>query len=208
MARGRRVPAYSPPPLFLFPEDPDPTEPGFFMKIIALDVSLTCTGVAIRNPLGLDMPESRQIRPRGKYAKPGPERLLYHDEELRKLLEDDGPPSLVVIEDYPHGIRGKGVRSLAELGGVVRLRLFRSGIPFVEVNPSKLKILARGTAKTTKEAVLIAAVRRLNYQGEDNNEADALWLLQFALQHYDLPGRADLPKSHTRALRGINWPAV
>ena len=177
------------------------------MRVVALDVSLTCTGVAIRDPDAVfDSPETRQIKPPAKYARPGPERLWYHDEELRKLLADSRP-DLVVIEGYPFGVKGKGARSLAELGGVVRLRLHRAGVPFVEVNPSKLKILARGTTKVKKEAVTIAAVRRLGYQGDDNNEADALWLLEFVLQHYALSGRADLPKSHTRALRGISWPA-
>ena len=176
------------------------------MNIIALDVSLKCSGVAIHD--GSSTPRVRRIHPRGKYARPGPRRLLYHDEALRQILETRDGWDLAVIEDYPFGVKGKGVRSLAELGGVVRLRLHRSGIPIVEFNPSKLKILARGKGNVKKNAVAIAAVRRLDYQGDDDNEADALWLLEAARQAYRLPGAVQLPQSHLRALEGVMWPVI
>ena len=170
------------------------------MRIIALDISLANTGVATQDPDGAYSIKPKPLRLRG------PERLLYFENELLKLLRLGGAPAAAVIEDYPWGVRGKGARSVAELHGVIRLTLYKQSVPLVLVNPTKLKLLATGRGNAKKEVVLLAASRRLDYLGEDNNVADALWLLQFAQQHYDLPGRVDLPKTHLRALRGIEWP--
>ena len=74
--------------------------------------------------------------------------------------------------------------------------------------PSCRAKLATGKGNASKDAVLVAAVRRLAYDGHLHDEADALWLLQAALHHYGLPGAVDLPKGHLQALDKLRWPDV
>ena len=80
-------------------------------------------------------------------------------------------------------------------------------VPVVEISPSALKKLATGKGNSPKDAVLAAAIQRLGYKGHDHNEADALWLLEAAQQHY---GRCTvvLPKTHLKALEAIEWPVI
>jgi Holliday junction resolvasome RuvABC endonuclease subunit len=95
---------------------------------------------------------------------------------------------------------------IGELGGVLRLAFFQAEIPTIVIPPTKVKMFATGSGKGKKEGPLAEAIRRLEYGGSKHDEADALWLLQMALTHYELPGAISLPKSHTRALVGVDWP--
>lgn len=55
------------------------------------------------------------------------------------------------------------------------------GVPRVEVGPLDLQRFVLGRRATPKSyEVLQAAKDRLGYQGNDDNEADAMWLLRFA----------------------------
>ena len=101
-----------------------------------------------------------------------------------------------------------GVRSIGELGGVMRLLFFDLGIPFVEVPPSNLKQYATGKGNGPKDGVVVAAAHRLNYRGADNNEVDALFLLQMALAFYDQPGCVEMPALNRKALVKIEWAAL
>ena len=109
-----------------------------------------------------------------------------------------------MIEGYAYA-RANQAHQIGELGGVVRLALSDRGVPVVEVSPSSLKKLATGKGNASKDAVLAEAMRRLGYQGSDNNEADALWLLEMARQALDLPGAVDLPKAHRSAVDPEKW---
>lgn len=163
--------------------------------VIALDLSLTCVGYASTR-LG-----SGTFRPEGR----GMRRLNGILEEIRHLIPGH---HLVLVEGYSYASKGRAVVSIGELGGVVRLYLWKSGIPYVEIPPSSMKKVATGKGNAPKELVLVEAVRRLGYGGASNHVADALWLLQAAQQHYDLPGKVDLPKAHLSGLAKIEWQEV
>jgi Holliday junction resolvasome RuvABC endonuclease subunit len=89
---------------------------------------------------------------------------------------------------------------------VIRLALHEAGIPFAVVQPSTLKRLATGKGNAGKDEVLAAAIRRLGFDGHDNNEADALWLLAAGHVWYGAPGAPQLPASHREALAKVQWP--
>ena len=165
------------------------------MNIVALDLSLSHTGVAIGNRYG-DTVHTWQPE------HTGPARLRWFREQIRHLRDID----LVVIEGYAFG-KGQGAHQLGELGGVVRLQLADLGIPYVELPPAVVKKLATGKGNAGKAEVLTSAVRRLGYEGHDDNEADALWLLEAALQHYGLSA-VTLPAAHLAALAKIQWPTI
>lgn len=179
------------------------------MKVLALDLSLTATGWA-RNLTGAPpaLPtftiECGVIRPRTK----GAARLQEVLDGVAKLSER---VELAVLEGYAYHSPKFGAsqaHSLGELGGVIRLFLFQKKIPYVELAPSVVKKLATGSGAADKGAVLVEAVKRLKYNGHDNNEADAHWLLQAALVHHGLPGAASLPQAHLDALKKVEWPKL
>ena len=45
------------------------------------------------------------------------------------------------------------------------------------------------------------------YLGHDNNEADAMWLLAMACDHYGIP-QTVMPEGHRAALQKIEWPEI
>ncbi len=160
--------------------------------VVGLDLSLNRSGVA-------DGATACTFRPRCD----GMERLRKVRDFMR--LATDGA-DLVVIEGYSMGSHGAHSHALGELGGVVRLALFEAGIPHVDVPPATLKVYATGKGNAGKGDVLAEAVRRLGYDGGDDNEADALWLRAFGLELMGAPV-VTLPEAHRRALAKVDLPA-
>ena len=167
------------------------------MKIVALDLSLTRSGFATSEDY------SGVLRPPKGYDA-GMLRLGWIREAVLAIAED---ADLVVVEGYSYGSKGRAVVNIGELGGVIRLAFYDAGIPYVEVPPSSLKRFATGKGNADKDSVLAAAIRRLDYDGHYHDEADALFLLEMARTHYDLPC-TPMPKAHIDALDGVRWPEL
>lgn len=170
------------------------------MNLLALDLSLTSTGWAAND--GNARSKSGTVSFPGR----GVARLAAATEWVDSMLSG-WEPRLVVIEGYAFG-RPQQASHIGELGGVVRLHLYRQRVPFVELPPACRAKLATGKGNAGKEQVLVEAVRRLGYQGHSNDEADALWLLQAALITYRQGGAVQLPQAHLDALKKIEWPAA
>lgn len=84
------------------------------------------------------------------------------------------------------------------------------------ISPSTLKLFALGKgggAGTDKDAMVIAAKDRFkSVEFKNNNEADALWLMEMGFIQYvgwtaDF-GRTSLPAKNISALDTIDWPVV
>jgi len=123
------------------------------------------------------------------------------------LLERAEGVDLVVIEGYAFA-RANRAHQIGELGGVLRVAFAEAGVPLVEVAPMARAKYATGKGNAKKEAVLVEAVKRLGYEGSSNDEADALWLLYMALDHYGLPGAVEMPKVNREALVKPSWPGL
>lgn len=164
---------------------------------LALDLSLTASGWARGESAGVLSPPSQSLI--------GPRRLAWIRDQVLELAHG---VDLIAIEGYALGSARGASRSHAtgELGGVVRLAIWEASIPFVVVPPASLKKYATGKGNSGKPEVLAAAIRRLGYLGHDDNEADALWLLQMARARYGLPGAIVVPAGHRAALEAIDWP--
>jgi crossover junction endodeoxyribonuclease RuvC len=162
------------------------------VKIAALDLSLTSTGVAFTDGSLCTI----------KAKRVGTERLDWLEREIWFCVAD---ADVVVLEGYSFGSKGRSLFQIGELGGVVRLKLWREGIAFAEVPPTVLKKLATGKGNASKDEVFAAAIRRLDYQGCSNDEADALWLRHAGLLHYNGYNAA---ATHMEALVKVDWPIV
>jgi crossover junction endodeoxyribonuclease RuvC len=162
-------------------------------RVVAFDLSLTSTGVA-------DCDGTRRICPKST----GVERLAeVRDAVIRACYRHILAPDLVVIEGYSYG-SGNSAHQVGELGGVVRLALHEAGIRYEVVPPASLKLYACGVGNAGKDDVLLAAVRRLGYEGKSKDEADALWLYALAMHALGEP-IVDVPKAHLRALKALPW---
>lgn len=161
------------------------------MRILALDVSLTSTGYAVGE--GSDYKLGTIVPP--KAAKSGMPRLAYIRDCVLDLARG---ATMVVLEGYNFHSKTSAVM-LGEIGGIIRLALFEAGIFYVEVPPNTLKKYATGKGKGQKAGILVAAGNRLGYAGDNDDEADALWLYAMAL---DAHGRAlvQLPAVNREAL--------
>lgn len=172
------------------------TEQPMTLHLVALDPSVTSTGVCDQNG-------PRTIKGVGA----GMARLARLRDEVRRAVID---ADVVVIEGYSFGSpKGAANRAhqLGELGGVIRLTLHDLAVPHVDVPPANLKQFACGKGNASKEEVLTAAVRRLGYPGSSKDEADALWLYAMGAAHYldlDVP----VPAAHRAALVKVPWPVV
>lgn len=170
------------------------------MKILALDLSLTSTGVAF--------PSGAVTRWTSPASLRGMERL----DACRTLLAQAlvlEPPDVVVLEGYSMGTarQASHAHALGELGGVLRHTMWRNQQPFVDVPPASLKKFATGRGNAPKELMLVEAVKRLGYDGSSNDEADALWLRAMALDAYGEPV-VQLPQSNREATGAVVWPVL
>ena len=172
------------------------------MRIVALDLSLTATGVAVHDAEYVTGKVSTHtIKPTTR----GFERI---DRVRGEVLDFVADTDVVVIEGYAFMAKAQaGTREIAELGGVIRMSLYDLGISWVDVPPASLKQYATGKGNADKATVLVEAVKRLGYMGSDNNVADALWLLEMARDRYELI-RPRVPELHRKALTKIEWPAA
>jgi len=118
-------------------------------------------------------------------------------------------PDVVILEGYSHGSSNQA-HYLGELGGVIRLALYEAGIPYVDIAPQKRARYATGRGNAGKDDILQAAVHRSGRIFDSNDAADAWWLWQMGLAHYDPenPHLVQMPARNLEALRGIQWAEI
>lgn len=161
-------------------------------RVVGIDPSLTATGIA--TPEVLLTVKHPKLR--------GAERLI----ALRDaILHRIGTPDLIVLEGYSYGSRGRGMLNLGELGGVIRVAFHEAGYPLAIVPPAVLKRYATGRGNCVKELVGTAAVRRLDIDPADSDQADAAWLRAMGCDAVGEP-LCPMPAAHRAALKGVDWP--
>lgn len=170
------------------------------VRILALDLSLTATGVCCPDgSLWVIRTGSRRAMERLAYVRD----RIQHEVEVYE-------PDVVVLEGYSFASTGRAGISLGELGGAIRLALFCWGVPYVDIPPTNRARYAAGKGNASKDLVLQQAVFRSGRVFDDNNAADAWWLWQMALAHYEpeSPLLAKVPKTHLDGLVKVPWVEI
>ena len=116
--------------------------------------------------------------------------------------------TLAVVEAVFQGAKGDTALRLAELHGVILDGLYGRGVPYVVVNDKQLKKYATNSGAADKALMLATARSQLRHVAypNDDNQADALWLLAMGLHRYGLallPGPA---RWRMKVLDDIDWP--
>jgi Holliday junction resolvasome RuvABC endonuclease subunit len=162
-------------------------------RVLGLDLSLTATGYAVdEETVGVLRSKAR-----------GPRRLA----EIRNfILELASDSEIVVLEGYSYASQNQA-HQVGELGGVIRLGLYSTHVPYAEVAPAAVKKFATGKGNADKDRVLAAAIRRFAFEGDDNNAADAWILRAMGLVHYDAVP-ISLPAGALDAMAKVQWPVL
>lgn len=172
-------------------------------RIVGLDLSLTRTGIAL--PDG----SAHVVRPKTR----GCERMA----EIRAAVVEAAcrvsgrwPADLVAIEGFAFGARGRAVFDIGGIGWVVRLALHEAGVRYVEVPPAVVKRYATGRGNADKQAMQMAAVKRLGYDDDkpDDNVIDALWLRALAMDAYGHPVCSVPQAQRDAAVKALSWPRL
>ena len=90
--------------------------------------------------------------------------------------------SIAIIEDYAFTRNISSLSQLAELGGIIRLLLYESQIPYLTLAPQTLKKFVLGPSrgsKTGKQFILLEVFDRWGKKFNDDNIADAFCLHMF-----------------------------
>ncbi|MFB6955518.1 hypothetical protein ACFCYB_00425 [Streptomyces sp. NPDC056309] len=184
-------------PTLFTPEAPAaPTAAGpQAITIIALDLSLTCTGVA-----GIGWTDRIRTKLRGD------ERLAYLENEIATFIRC---ADLVAMEGPSYGHSGPRFHEdLAGLRVLVRRYCHRRNLPYAVIPPSSLKQYTAGRGNATKGEVRSAIADRYGVHTEGVGRydmADAYGALAAASDWSGQP-LAVVPERNRKALAGCQWP--
>jgi Holliday junction resolvasome RuvABC endonuclease subunit len=156
------------------------------MKTLALDPATT-TGFAIGDNA------TRRILSSGTWHfPPGPRRLGAFRDRLLATCEANSIQSIFYEEaGFGAAHRGRANKTALlvafQLRGIIELVASDLGIPTHFVAPTTIKTMA-GSGRATKEQMVQACKTIMGIEPRDDNEADAIMLLSFAMQnpHYSM----------------------
>ncbi|WP_336772325.1 hypothetical protein [Paenibacillus sp. MMO-58] len=95
------------------------------------------------------------------------------------------PGDMVCVEGYSYSSKGKGISFQFGLGAMIRDRLWRKGIEFIDVPPAALKKFATGKGNTKKEDMVNPIFERWGFSNPSDNVTDAFVLAQIAKELHE-----------------------
>lgn len=172
------------------------------IRVAALDLSLTSTGVA-RYVTG-QTPTVQRVT-----SRPTTDDIPARSIRLRTLTGTITGlcvgADLVLIEAPSFGSQNGHAHDRSGLWWLVCARLTGMNLPVVEVPPSTLKKFLTGKGNAPKDQVLAATIRRFpDVDVSGNDEADALGLLAMGCRYLGEPFDT-MPDTHLAALKGVKW---
>jgi Holliday junction resolvasome RuvABC endonuclease subunit len=151
------------------------------VKISALDLSVTSTGVASHDGLTRALVYGDRKKGYDKQEFEA-ERLEWLVDEAVRVCEGS---DLVAIESAV--LRSYAVITLGGLQGAVKYALRKAGLPFMMIPPASIKKYATGKGNAVKSPMMLAAYKRLGVEDITEDEVDALWLRALALDLVGFP---------------------
>lgn len=140
------------------------------MNILAIDPA-TITGWATKNGYGVWNLTKRPNESDGI-------KWLRFRNQLRELVELEN--ITVIVYERPGGRHAGATIHHSKLIAIIEVLCAELGIEYAGYSSSQIKRKATGRGNANKADVIQAAVEILGYVGNDDNEADALWLYELA----------------------------
>jgi crossover junction endodeoxyribonuclease RuvC len=184
------------------------------MKVVGLDLSLTCTGVAVATQDGaitdrITSKPTKDATLRERVARLGMMAALTCDHATGADLIVVEGPSYGSTTGHQHDRSGLWWLVVGKLSGLY---------PVVEVAPGTRMRYATGRGNASKDDVLSAVIRRYHHiDVNGNDEADALILAAMGARFLGhplerpVPGRplfpgSPLPQTCLAAMDAVTWP--
>lgn len=107
-------------------------------RIVGLDLSLTCTGLAFADPVGSEVIVTRAI----KTSVTDGDRLDRYTQIAKEIMMHVGWRTIVIIEDFAFGVTSKksSLATLGELNGIIKLLVWRkTGMKPTLIGPGQWK---------------------------------------------------------------------
>lgn len=169
--------------------------------ILALDVSLTSTGVVLLGddfvPVGVTAIQPKCF---------GLDRYRFILQQLSVIIESynagPDPIRLVVFEGYPYFLfshkhqasknfnPGNQVFGLAGVTELIKMKVhFKYQLPFACIAPNSIKMFATGNGRAKKAEMIAALAAKMGLRYRTDDEVDACWLaLMSGLIYYGRKG--------------------
>jgi Holliday junction resolvasome RuvABC endonuclease subunit len=144
-------------------------------KILALDVATHCGFAITRDVYGVWDLTPKRDESMGM-------RLIRFRSKMNDILKSENI-NLVVFE-RPGGRHVGAVIVQSELQGQVKVICEDHKLEYRGYSSQEIKKYATGKGNCGKPAMINAARVKLGYMGDNDNEADALWLLELAKSEY------------------------
>lgn len=149
------------------------------IKVIGIDPSMTATGLCAWDGT------TSTVRTKAK-QRDNRLRVIRHAVAQTAYVFGEGSVDLAVVEEpLKHGPGSIAVAALHMVQGIVRVALMDAGVPYAVVIPAHVKAYA-GWARNDKEAMARAAYETDGSVFGDDNQCDAWWLRQMAMDWYGL----------------------
>lgn len=150
------------------------------MRILAIDPATHC-GFAIGGRSGVEASGTWDLSPKRDESKGM--RLVRFRSKLDAAVGNTAPAIVVFEAARAAGGHAGALVVQSEIQGVLKLYLEEAGIEYRGYSSTEIKKHATGKGNAKKDAMVEAARKRWP-NCEDDNEADALWLLDLALSEY------------------------
>jgi hypothetical protein len=157
---------------------PAPAAPAATPTLLALDLGTT-TGWALRNHHGLVLSGTVSFRP-SRYDGGGM-RYLRFTNWLTELDQLSGPIAAIWYEEVRRHVGTDASHVYGGLMATLTAWAELRGVPYAGVPVGAIKLHATGKGNAPKEA-MIAAARARGFDPGDDNEADALAILFWAIE--------------------------
>lgn len=144
-------------------------------RILALDIATHCGFAVSRSVYGVWDLTPKRDESIGM-------RLIRFRSKVHEVIECENI-NLVVFE-RPGGQHVGAVIVQSELQGQLKVICEDLKLPYRGYSSQEIKKFATGKGNSGKPVMIAAAQEKLGYTGKNDNEADALWLLELAKSEY------------------------
>lgn len=148
---------------------------------VGIDPSLQGTGLTL-------LSEDAKIVITKKFSTPaiGVERLYHLENKLLDFLDSYKDVKLVCIESGAYRETGR-IFDLGEWSGVLKLNLYKKGVPIIPAAPLQLKKFVSGVGKNQgKETIILDVFKNFKEEIRDADIADAYVLARIARAYHYL----------------------
>lgn len=158
------------------------------IKVMGLDLSIAETGIAVigKQDFGgtpifnVAMAQTIKTNPRHAYAA----RLAVIADSLWAALESMKPDKAILEAPFIHREHPRGSIPLFGVHGVVKLLLYRAGVPYKDtLSPKELKKWIAGHGGADKAEVVNAINGWYSFTIDNHNVAEAIGLALWGLGH-------------------------